>query len=116
MCGEIASYTDHLVATCRERAQQHYQRLTRELTQGQLLRLGHQDSLIQQASFVLLKGELYVRGETEGDSLPVCDCDWVQSFLDVGRQAHFQEPVSQSKHTQKQTGLAVCEGNRPQSK
>lgn len=59
------------VAMCRERAQQHYQRLTRELTQGQLLRLAHRDSFVQQASFVLLKGELYVRGETEGDSLLV---------------------------------------------
>jgi hypothetical protein len=82
--------------TCRERAQQHYQRLTRELTQGQLLRLGHRDSFIQQASFVLLKGELYVRGETEGDTLSVsgCDCVWVQNFLDVGRQAYFQRAVS----------------------
>lgn len=117
VCDEIASYIEDLVATCRERAQQHYQRLTRELTQGQLLRLGHQDSLIQQASFVLLKGELYVRGESEGDRLPVSGCDFhgVQSFLAVGRQAYFQEPVSQSKHAQKQTGLAVCEGNGPQS-
>ncbi len=93
---EIASYIKLLAATCRERAQQHYQRLTRELTQGQLLRLGHRDSFIQQASFVLLKGELYVRGETEGDTLSVsgCDCVWVQSFLDVGRQACFQRAVS----------------------
>ena len=85
MCDEIASYIELLVAMRRERAQQHYQRLTRELTQGQLLRLGHQDSLIQQASFVLLKGELYVRGETEGDRLPVSGCDFhgVQSFLAV---------------------------------
>ncbi len=54
---------------------------------------------------MLLKGELYVRGETEGDSLSVCV--WVQSFLDVGRQAYFQRALSQSKRMQKQTGLAV---------
>ena len=71
VCDETANNVELLVATCRERAQQHYQRLTRELTQGQLLRLGHRDSFIQQASFVLLKGELYVRGETEGDTLSV---------------------------------------------
>ena len=71
VCDEIATDVEPWVAICRERAQQHYQRLTRELTQGQLLRLGHRESFIQQASFVLLKGELYVRGETEGDSLSV---------------------------------------------
>ena len=93
---KVANSVHVLVATCRERAQQHYQRLTRELTQGQLLRLGHRDSFIQQASFVLLKGELYVRGESEGDALSVsgCDCVWVQSVLDVGRQACFQRAVS----------------------
>jgi len=96
LCDEIVSYVELLAVTCRERAQQHYQRLTRELTQGQLLRLGHRDSFIQQASFVLLKGELYVRGATEGDTLSVsgCDCVWVQNFLDVGRQAYFQRAVS----------------------
>lgn len=60
---------------CRERAQQHYQRLTRELTKGQLLQLSHRQSFVQQASFVLLRGDVHIRGESEGDlleTLPSC--------------------------------------------
>ncbi len=97
LCDEIANSVELLVATCRERAQQHYQRLTRELAQGQLLRLGHRDSFIQQASFVLLKGELYVRGETEGDSLSASRFKiFLMSALMLA--GSFSGPLSQSKH------------------
>ena len=54
---------------CREQAQKHYQKLTRELTQGQLLRLGHRQSFVQQASFVLLRGHVVVKGQAAGGRL-----------------------------------------------
>lgn len=50
----------------REHAQELYQQLTRDLTQGQLLQLSPRQSFTQQASFVLLKGHLVVKGQTEG--------------------------------------------------
>lgn len=51
---------------CREQAQKHYQKLTRELTQGQLLRLEHRQTFVQQASLVLLRGHLVVKGQAAG--------------------------------------------------
>ena len=50
----------------REQAQKHYQKLTRELTQGQLLHLEQKQTFVQQASFVLLRGDLYVKGQSAG--------------------------------------------------
>ena len=53
----------------RECAQELYQQLTRDLTQGQLLQLSPGQSFTQHASFVLLKGTLVVKGQTGGKCL-----------------------------------------------
>lgn len=54
---------------CREQAQKHYQKLTKELTQGQLLRLEHRQTFVQQASYVLLRGQMVVKGQAAGAHL-----------------------------------------------
>ena len=59
---------------CRERVQKHHQKLTRELTKGQLLRLQPRQTFVQQASFVLLTGHLSVKGQAAGMHAAFISC------------------------------------------